>query len=279
MPMSYRNLYRRPSSHPLPDGLRVGVVAARLGVTVRTLHHWDEIGLAKPSVRLDNGYRLYTAADIARLQRIVIYRALDLPLDQIAELIDSAGSVQLVEALEAQRERVESQIRYLTDLKRGLTRMIDAHNHGINLTAEQQAEIFGEDWQPDRMAEAHAEWGGTAQWTEFAEKAAQRSPEDWKVMVAGAKAFEQELGAAFDAGLEPGSSEANALAERHKQVFSEAFTISTSMQVCLGRMYANDPRFSAYYDKVRPGLASWLSQVIDANARANGINPDQAVWE
>ena len=51
------------------------------------------------------------------------------------------------------------------------------------------------------------------------------------------------------------------------------------MQVCLGRMYAHDPRFTAYYDKVRPGLADWLSQVIDENARAQGIDPDQAVWE
>lgn len=277
--MSYRNHYRTASPGPQPDGLRVGVVAEHLGVTVRTLHHWDEIGLAKPSVRSASGYRLYTASDIARLQRIVIYRALDLPLDQIAELIDSAGPAQLVEALEAQRDRVESQIRYLNDLKRGLTRMIDAQNHGINLTAEQQAEIFGEDWQPNLMEEAHNQWGGTAQWAEFAEKAAQRSPEDWKAMTAEAKAFEQQIGTAFDQGVKPGSPEANALAEQHKEVFSKAFTISTSMQVCLGRMYANDPRFSAYYDKVRPGLASWLSQVIDANAQAQGIDPDQAVWE
>lgn len=277
--MSYRNPYQRPSSRPLPDGLRVGVVAERLGVTVRTLHHWDEIGLAKPSARLENGYRLYTAADIARLQRIVIYRALDLPLDQIAELIDSAGSAQFLEALEAQRDRVDSQISYLNELKRGLTRMIDAHNHGINLTAEQQAEIFGEDWQPDLMTQAHAEWGNTAQWAEFAEKAAKRSPEDWKAMAAGTKAFEQELGTAFDQGVAPGSPEANALAERHREVFSNAFSISTNMQVCLGRMYAHDPRFTAYYDKVRPGLADWLSQVIDENARAQGIDPDQAVWE
>lgn len=277
--MSYRNRYRTPSSSPQPDGLRVGVVAEHLGITVRTLHHWDEIGLAKPSVRSVNGYRLYTAGDIARLQRIVIYRALDLPLDQIAELIDSTCHAKLVEALEAQRDRVDSQISYLNDLKRGLTRMIDAQKHGINLTAEQQAEIFGEDWQPDLMEEAHAKWGNTPQWVEFAEKAAKRSPEDWKAMTAEAKAFEQELGAAFDKGVEPGSPEANALAEQHKVVFSNAFTISTNMQVCLGHIYARDPRFSAYYEKVRPGLADWLSRVIDENARAKGIDPDRAVWE
>ena len=65
------------------DGLPVGETAARLGLTVRTLHHWDEIGLASPAARTRAGYRLYTDADLERLRRIVVYRELGLDLDAI----------------------------------------------------------------------------------------------------------------------------------------------------------------------------------------------------
>ena len=65
------------------DGLTVGQVSTRLGVTVRTLHHWDEIGLAPPSLRTYAGYRLYTADDLERLHRIVVYRELGLGLEPI----------------------------------------------------------------------------------------------------------------------------------------------------------------------------------------------------
>ncbi|MEU1486108.1 MerR family transcriptional regulator [Streptomyces sp. NPDC005752] len=70
------------------EGLTVGQVSARLGVTVRALHHWDEIGLARPSVRTTAGYRLYTAGDLERLQRIVVYRELGLGLDRIRAVLD-----------------------------------------------------------------------------------------------------------------------------------------------------------------------------------------------
>ena len=67
--------------------LTVGQVADLFGVTVRTLHHYDEIGLVVPSERSRAGYRLYTAADLVRLQHVVVYRRLEFPLEQILSLI------------------------------------------------------------------------------------------------------------------------------------------------------------------------------------------------
>jgi DNA-binding transcriptional MerR regulator len=70
------------------DGVTVGAAAELVGVTVRTLHHWDEIGLASPSVRTTAGYRQYTDADLQRLHRIVAYREAGLGLDAVREVLD-----------------------------------------------------------------------------------------------------------------------------------------------------------------------------------------------
>lgn len=91
--------------------------------------------------------------------------------------------------------------------------------------------------------------------------------------------FDAELGAAVDAGAVPGDATANALVERHREVFSQYFPVTRQMQVHLGRMYAADPRFADHYDAVRPGLSTWLRDAIEASARAHGIDPDTAAWE
>ena len=89
----------------------------------------------------------------------------------------------------------------------------------------------------------------------------------------------QDLAAAMADGVQPGSTEANALAERHRELISISYDCTHSMQVLLGRMYVADERFEAHYENYAPGLATWLSAVIDANARANGVDPDTAAWE
>ncbi|CAM5482794.1 hypothetical protein SGLAM104S_09268 [Streptomyces glaucescens] len=135
------------------DGLTVGQVSARLGVTVRALHHWDEIGLARPSLRTAAGYRLYTAGDLERLHRIVVYREIGLGLDRIRDVLDDSAA-DVPGALRAQRAQVAERIDRLQRLGAGLDRMIDAHERGLLLTAEQQAEIFGPGWDPDWPAQA-----------------------------------------------------------------------------------------------------------------------------
>ncbi len=91
--------------------------------------------------------------------------------------------------------------------------------------------------------------------------------------------LEQALGAAMDAGIAPGSPEANDLVDRHRAIFGAYFPIDRAQQVCLGRMFDTDPGFTAHYDGIRAGLASWLRRSIDAAARAHGIDPDTATWQ
>ena len=73
------------------DALKVGELARRTGLTVRTLHHYDEIGLLRPSLHTDSGHRLYTAADIARLQQVLSLRQLGLSLEEVRDCLDRPG--------------------------------------------------------------------------------------------------------------------------------------------------------------------------------------------
>lgn len=261
--------------------LTVGEAADTLGVTVRTLHHWDEIGLASPSDRTWADYRLYDAADLQRLQRILVYRELDLPLKEIAAILDDPAT-DPVASLTAQKERILDKVSRLADLERGIDRMIGAHRNGILLTVDQQREIFGDGWDPDWTRQAREKWGHTDQWAEYAERGAQRSPEQWKTLQGAMTELEERLGAAVRGGVAPDSDAAGVLVDDHREVFSHFFTLTVSMQVCLGRMYeasaGSTADFAEHYEAVAPGLTSWLRQAIDARARTLGVDPDTAVW-
>lgn len=256
----------------------VGVVASLVGVTVRTLHHWDEIGLAGPSERSAAGYRIYTAADIARIHRVIVYRELGVSLEEIAQLLE-ADAEEATETLLQQRERLRERIRKLDRMVGALDRMAEARREGVLLSAGEQVAIFGANWQPSWAAQARERWGDTRQWAQFAERAAERTAEDWRQVAREVTALNADLGDALRAGVEPGSQEANVLAERHRGSICVYFDCTHSMQVILGHTNVENPGFRAHYDGLAPGLAVWLRDVINANARAHGVDPRTAAWE
>lgn len=96
---------------------------------------------------------------------------------------------------------------------------------------------------------------------------ASRGPEEWQAITDAVAGLDRALGDAMDAGVTPGSPEANQLVERHREVFASYFPLTRQMQVCLGRTYEADPGFAAHYDGIRAGLATWFRRIIDASAR------------
>lgn len=256
------------------EWLTVGQVAEACGISVRTLHHWDEVGLARPSGRTQADYRLYSAADVARIQRVLVYRELEIPLADIARLLDDPRQ-QPAEHLRRQRALLAHRISRLQEIVSAVDLMLeeDPMEH-TKRTAKEQAEVFGTEWE----AEAESRWGDTEAWRQSKERSAKLSAQDWARIKAEGDTLNEELGAAFREGVEPGSEQANALAERHRASIAQFYDCSHSMQVCLGRMYVADPRFTEFYEQIEPGLAQWLSSAIDENARANGVDPDTAQW-
>ncbi len=267
-----------PVTPDVDAGLTVGAVAARAGVTVRALHHWDAIGLVSPSARTDGGYRLYTGADLARLHRVLVYRELGVPLAEISELLD-APSADAADSLRRQRDRLRERIAELERMGAALDRMIEARHSGILLSAEEQVAMFGRHWQPEWVGQAREQWGDTAQWAQYAERSADRTPEQWQQIADSVHALTDDLAAACRRGVRPGSAEADALAERHRASIGVYFDCTHAMQVCLGRRYVADAGYTEFYDGFEPGLTAWLRDIIDANARHHGVDPDTATWQ
>lgn len=260
------------------DGLTVGRTAESVGISVRTLHHWDAIGLVTPAERTWSDYRVYSASDIARIQQVLMYRELGLSLSEVRTLLDDPD-VDVVDQLDFQRSLLSERIDRLRHMVAAVERMKEAHMSENRLTAQQQAEILGDDWDPAWEDEAQHNWGDTPEWEQSEKIKNRMTVDDWKRVKEETDRLDSDLAAAMTAGVRPGSDEANALAERHRASIGQWFTVTHQKQVCIARMYVQDPRFQEHYDKRAAGLAAWLTAIVDENARAQGIDPDTAAWE
>ncbi len=257
--------------------LTVGQVANLIGVSIRTLHHWDQIDLVKPSARSWAGYRLYTTDDIARLHQVLVYRETGMPLAQVAQVLDDR-SADTFAHLKRQRQLLVDRISHLTRMLRAVDTMMEKDTMGNKLTPQQRAEIMGDQWDLSWDIEAEERWGNTEDWKVSAERMANQTPEEFKADKERIEAIERKLAAAMAEGVKPGSEQANALAEEHR-VAMNWFDVTHAKQVIMARSYVNDPRLRKHYDDVAPGLAQWLKEIVDANAVAHGLNLENVSWE
>ena len=258
--------------------MTVGEVSTLLGVSVRALHHWDESGLVHPSRRSAAGYRLYCEADIMRIQQVLVYRQTGMSLADIKMVLDEPDTDAMTH-LRRQRELVQGQISHLQHKLSSIDMVIDIQQLGARISVAEMAEIWGTDWDPVYIEDAHAQWGDTEDWAESYRRKARMSRADWERAHEETVALESALAEAMRNGVEPGSPEANALARWHRKDFNRWFEVSTSKQVIIARSYVVDERYARYYDKRAPGLAAWLKDVIDAGARSEGVDPATATWE
>lgn len=250
----------------LDVGYRVGQVAQLGGVTIRTLHHYEQIGLLVPSARSEAGYRLYVDADIDRLSRILYYRELGFPLVDIATMLDDP-SVPTWDHLERQHQLLTDRLGRVQAMVEAIEREMEAAMSGYNLTAQEKLEVFG-DFDPDQYEdEARERWGDTDAWAESKRRTARYDKAQWQAIQAEAAAISERFVALMAAGVAPASPEAMAVAEDHRQHIGRWFyDCSLEMHRGLGEMYVADERFTANIDQAAPGLATYMRDAILANA-------------
>ncbi|MEU6774258.1 MerR family transcriptional regulator [Streptomyces sp. NPDC046759] len=248
----------------------VGQVAGFAGITVRALHHYDEIGLLVPSERTHAGHRRYNDADLDRLQQILFYRELGFPLDEVAVLLDDPD-VDPRAHLRRRHELLTARIEKLQNMAAAVEHAMEARKMGINLSPEERFEVFGDKDPEQYREEAEQRWGDTAAYTESQRRAATYTKEDWKRIQAEVDDWQERYAALVSAGGQPSGEAAMDLAEEHRQHISRwYFEVPYEMHRCFAEMYVSDERFKAYYDTMRAGLAEHLRDAILANADRHG---------
>jgi DNA-binding transcriptional MerR regulator len=240
----------------------VGEVAEIAHVSVRALHHYDAIGLLVPSGRTSAGYRTYSEADLKRLQQILVYRALEFCLDDIAAMLAESGA-SADDHLRRQHRLLREQIDHRRDLLVAIEKEMEARAMGISLTPQEQFELFGDDWPgDDYAAEAERRWGDTEAWTQSQARTAALTKQDWIEIKAATEANEAAFAAAMRAGEPVDSAHVQELVEAHRAGVCRFWDCSPEAHKNLADMYLADDRFRKHYDDVAPGLAEYVNRAI-----------------
>lgn len=243
------------------EGHTVRRLARLAGVSVRALHHYDAIGLLKPGRRSAAGYRLYGHADLLRLQQILFYRELDLPLPEIALILDDPD-FDAAESLRAHRKALEAKLGRLHRLLRTLDETLAHYTGGPMLT---DAELY-QGFPPERIESIRKEARdryGEEKVAESERRAKSMGKEGWARVRNEAAAINRDVAALMSAGADPGSAEARVAVARHLAWIRNFWTPDADSYRGLGRHYVDHPGFRAYYEKAAPGLAEYLCRAID----------------
>ena len=224
----------------------VSQVSALTGVSVRTLHHYDAIGLLKPSRITEAGYRLYDGFALERLHSILLFRELGFSLEEIRQILDDPGFDPM--------EALEKQIALLEEKRARLEAMIrQAKRFREKGTIEMKKETF------DTYArEAEKRWGKTEAWKEYAKKSEGRTREREQSLMD----IFRRLGALRQG--DPASQDAQALVkELQSYITAHYYTCTPQILKGLGQMYAAGGEFTENIDKAGgPGTAVFAQRAI-----------------
>jgi DNA-binding transcriptional MerR regulator len=247
---------------PGKSGWRVGELARLAGVSIRTLHHYDAIGLLRPAQRNGCDYRIYGHNDLLRLQQILFYRELDLSLEEIKEILEAPG-FEMAQALRDHRYNLQKRQRRLADLIATIDRTLESfcdkeksmkdyeYYQGF-IDPETAGEYDREARQKYGNENVEASWHNIRKMGKPAFQALMNDGEE----------INRKLAALMH--LEPDSSEVQVLIAEHHRFIGRFYTPTPEIYAGLAEIYVSDSRFTAYYEKFAPGLARFLAAGMKA---------------
>ncbi|HLU32215.1 MAG TPA: MerR family transcriptional regulator [Acidimicrobiia bacterium] len=241
----------------------VGEVARLTGLTVRTLHHYDEIGLLVPAGRTEAGYRMYGEAELIRLHDILVWREMGIPLEEIARLLDDPG-YDMTTSLRRHREQLAARA---TEIERRIERidgLIEKADGGMTMDDDFLTELF-EGFDPTvHRDEAQRRWGSTEAYEVSRRRAVELDADEWRRIKREGDEITEGFARLLRDGVPVDSEQAARLVKTHRDHLSQFYPVSAEMHRGLGEMYVDDPRFQETYDSVEPGLARYVRDAIRA---------------
>ena len=253
------------------SGYTVRQVAKMSGVSVRTLHHYDQIGLLKPASVGENGYRYYGREELLRLQQILFHRELEFPLEAIRAVL-AAPDFDRKEALRRHRTRLDAEARRY----RRLLRTLDDTLAALEGETEMDDKTLYQGFAPEKQAE-HEAWlierHGKGAEAEIAHSKAVMK--DWKAgdfqdFRAEVEAIEADLAKAMTGGLPPDSAAVTAIMRRHHAFVARSWKKPPTREAFIGlaAMYGEHPDFRAHYEDRAKGLLEYIQAAMGAFAEA-----------
>lgn len=237
--------------------MKIHEVAKLTGVTVRTLHYYDEIGLLKPAETTISGYRNYSESDLVILQQILFFKELDFSLNEIKEIINDT-QYDSTEALKRQKEL----LRQKKERLEGLIELLNQTLKGEHDMSFQQFDMTSIEANKKKYADEIKErWGNTNAYKENEKKTAGYGKGDWEELNEKGTELLKEFGKKCT--LLPESEEAQELVVRWQSYITEYFyPCSKEILIGLGQMYIADERFKNNIDKNGTGTAAFMAASI-----------------
>jgi DNA-binding transcriptional MerR regulator len=228
------------------------------GVSARTLHYYDEIGLLTPEAVGANGYRYYGEVSVLRLQQILFYRELDLPLEEI-KLIMGRGDFNAVKALESHREALRGRVERLNHLIQTVDDTILHLKGQKNMSEKQLFEAFSEEQQEEYARQAEQMYDPETVRASNRKWKAYSAEEKKRILDEGNKIY-VDLLAVMEKGAD--SPEVQECVGRWRSHMDHFWTPNLDQLVGLAEMYNTSPGFKANFDKIDPRLAAFMLEAV-----------------
>ncbi|HEX9796505.1 MAG TPA: MerR family transcriptional regulator [Anaerolineales bacterium] len=237
----------------------VGELAELAGVSVRTLHYYDQIGLLPPSARTAAGYRQYRSSDLIRLQQILLYRELEMPLEAIQALL-SDPAFDTTTALAEHKRRLEQRRQRLGRLIRTVDRTLNTlMEDKMTLTDEELFDGLTPEQTERYGREARALWGQQVDQTET--RLRKMSKFEWEAVKEEGSRVTVLLAELMD--RDPADKQVQAAIAQHYAWLENFYPVPEERYRGIGQMYAEHAEFRAFYEKVKPGLADFMRAAIE----------------
>ncbi len=237
----------------------VNKLAHLAGISVRTLHYYDEIGLLKPTFVGENGYRYYGDAELIRLQQILFFRELEFSLEDIKRIV-SRPDFSVIQALKEQRTLFKLKQVKLEKLINSINITIKRMTNNQKINHEELYDVFKDDDVREYQDEVKEKWGNTDAYRQSMKRVSKMTKAEMEQLKVDGKKHIQAIANAMDKGIE--NAEVQALIKKSHEGVNFFYDCSLEMFRNLGKMYVDDPRFAATYEKVRSGLAVFMRDAI-----------------
>jgi len=249
------------------ERLSIKQLSILAGVSVRTLHFYDQIGLLIPQRERENNYRFYTRDSLLKLQQILFYRELDFSLDQISVILNQTD-FDLVEALENHREALKGKAKRLNTLLETIDNTISNLKGQKDMTQTQYFKGFSDEQQAEYEKEAAQKWD-----PDMVHESNRRYKSLSQVEKNELLAKDERITLAIRDAMPKGTKdpEVQALIAEKQQFINFFYDCTDEILLGLGKMYVEDPRFKSNYDRIHPELAQFIYEAIKVYCAMRGV--------